>query len=364
MRAVHALVMAVVVCVTACGGPQAEQSRGGGFRILLDEGAAGHRSLTKAWQALVDGNFSVYAAPSSLSDINCFGANITGPGIPPDADLSVCVSPSNFNGVGIGITSEMGQRGAPLTATVPAGTGRTVDVYGFYPSPPPCGGTAGSTDVYFLGRKVVDIADDTTVTVSASLPAASTATCDMGGGQSAMTVIASNAYRDNASPSGTCTATVPISSANLTSFASSLVGTSTLDGTGGSEECVWGSGNNYQIVDYFFGAVGIGSPSSITVTWVGRAGALPAAYAFGTALSIPGGAVYIYTGSSTWQQIGVATVGTAASTYESVSQTLTFNPSTMVLAGTTVIVRVVGALVTGAGMHSAVDTDYVAVTYQ
>ncbi|HRK02813.1 MAG TPA: hypothetical protein PLH57_09120, partial [Oligoflexia bacterium] len=108
-------------------------------------------------------------APTQPSDFNCFAVNVTGDGITPSASIGGCVSSDNFNGTGPGITSRHFLRGTAATIYVPAGDLRRVDVYGFYPSTPECGGSAGAVySGYFVGSKSIKLAEGGDVSIPIS----------------------------------------------------------------------------------------------------------------------------------------------------------------------------------------------------
>jgi hypothetical protein len=240
---------------------------------------------------------------------------------------------------------------------VQAGASRKVDVYGVYPNADSCGGTSSIVDLFYMGTKTVDLNDNAAVTIPITYSATSVATCTRGGPP---TLLPNQAYRDN---SGSCALNGVNSGANSSSVTASDGDVRAIDGVSSFEKCARSAGTQYMAVDFYYSASGIDSPSTITVTWRGRAGKhTSAAYTTaGTAFSGAGGTVYIYTGASTWQAVGGATTGTAAGVFETITGSVPFTAG-MNFSGN-IIVRVGGGAA-GSGEDSTVDTDYIAITLQ
>lgn len=116
--------------------------------------------------------------PSSPTGFQCFGVNVTGPGISPPAGLpkDSCV-PGNMPGSGIYGGLIYSSTGGEIEVDVPSGRDRTIQVFGiqtdgYCPSVSEIAsqplGMHPFQYAYELGRSKVDVADDTSVTVKIS----------------------------------------------------------------------------------------------------------------------------------------------------------------------------------------------------
>lgn len=133
---------------------------GTGLRIVLEDKQAQSFSLLNDPAAIL-------ADPTSNSDFNCFTVNVTGSGIVSNAKtFGGCTSTDNFAGRGPGILAQPVTRGSTIELELPAGQGRTIDVYGIYPSLPECGGTSNQSSAgYFLGGVTKDLLASATVSI-------------------------------------------------------------------------------------------------------------------------------------------------------------------------------------------------------
>ncbi len=118
------------------------------------------------------------SVPTSRASFECYGVNLTGPGIVSDAALIDCeVGADNFQGRGPGLLSDLATDGEPIFIdNVPTGTGRRADIYGFYPTPPECGGSLANGTVigaYYLGGLSFNFDSDATITIPTSFTAGS-----------------------------------------------------------------------------------------------------------------------------------------------------------------------------------------------
>ena len=119
----------------------------------------------------LNSQIQAYVAPNSISDFNCFFANVTGPGVGSQPTYINECAFRLTQGRPIGATSLLFQRGQPATMEVPSGINLIVDVYGWYPSVYPyCTNTEASSGSagYFLGSKSVKLLDSEGVSVPIS----------------------------------------------------------------------------------------------------------------------------------------------------------------------------------------------------
>ena len=320
--------------------------------------------------------FDVLTTPTVVSDFNCFAVNVTGSGVSPNGQLNNCTVADNFAGKGMGVLSKLTTRGQLVVLEVPSGTERTIDVYGVYPTPSDCGGTpvAGASESgYLVGRKVLDIADSTSVTIPISFVSgtAASVTCtnsSNGGGSSAvsvaLTAAGSNGCATYASPP---TIPAPTGAIVGTAFTGpELIDAAAVNVSLAIKECTSGGPAQMHFIEYQFdaSAYNLAQYSSFTIGWHGRAGgysggctANPAEnFDFGTGRVF----MYRYDNGTTpaWHIVGTDTnLGTAIET-----RTETFGtPSGFAFSGNRFIVRVISASVNAADC-AAVYTD--AITLQ
>ena len=205
------LVNLAVVVAAASGACSLEAPKpGNGIKIIIDDpnkNAALAAPMFNTFDALTGGH-SLFAltGPTATSDFTCFAVNVTGAGVPTNSQkLQGCTSPTNMRGTGVGAISDTTPRGTPVTLAIPAGTSRTIDVYGvFPPDQSNCGGATGSSGSsggsnggFFLGRTVADLAADTTVTVGisyAGAPADVTCTNNNGGNSQTLQIFSPFPY--------------------------------------------------------------------------------------------------------------------------------------------------------------------------
>jgi outer membrane protein assembly factor BamB len=118
------------------------------------------------------------SVPTSPTGYQCFGINVTGPGIIPGPGIpkDSCV-PSNMPGSGIYGGLVYTATGGEIDVDVPPGPSRTIQVFGiqtdgYCPSIPEITsqplGMHPFQYAYELGRSTVDVVDDTTVKISLS----------------------------------------------------------------------------------------------------------------------------------------------------------------------------------------------------
>lgn len=120
---------------------------------------------------------SILADPTSNSDFNCFTVNVTGPGVPSNVQaFGGCSSGDNFHGRGQGLMAKPVPRNSSIELDLPAGSARTIDVYGIYPPLSECGGSDNSSSAgYYLGGVTRDLLTSTSVAIginytSAAIP--------------------------------------------------------------------------------------------------------------------------------------------------------------------------------------------------
>lgn len=187
----RALLLAALLGLLAACSPDAK--RGDGLRIVLQDpakaGAEATRSLMSALGMVESSSVSALAlsTPSTIGDFNCFALNITGTGILPIVSLQGCTIGDNFAGKGPGIIVDPRPRGTVYELSIPAGNGRNIDVFGTYPAGSDCQGSGSDGQgAYLVGRKTVDLLEDSTVTIPISYGgAAANFVCtgsDSGGG--------------------------------------------------------------------------------------------------------------------------------------------------------------------------------------
>jgi len=169
------LVLGGACIITGLNGCSLENpAKNGGLRIVIEDTQKHLASLLPFPGS--KGRFRInMTAPTTTSDFDCFAANITGSGISGDSeDLIDCSSPSNFNGKGAGILTDLFVRGEAVEVEIPTGD-RTIDIYGIYPSDgiPECGGDGSNSNVgegyaYYVGGKTVAIKEPTSVVIPIS----------------------------------------------------------------------------------------------------------------------------------------------------------------------------------------------------
>ena len=321
------------------------------------------------------------ANPTSTADFDCFGVNVTGPGISPSGSgFGNCTGGNNLSGKGQGAISGLAKRGNPIVLTVPVGTSRSVDVYGIYPTPSQCGGTGdtgGNTAQGFaLGSTVIDLMDSAAVTIPISYTSGATSSF------SCTTPVLTGlpltlSAGDLMPPSGACTysyASPPTSPTPTGSNGSPMSGgylteAVTDNNTAVISECS-GSGGTTQFIDFSFNAanVSLASYPNASVVWKGRSGH----YSGGclgvqsTPFSGGGGTLWIYSANtSSWTQLG-ATTGFAVS-MTTLSGTVS-NPSTLPVSGSggasTIFVRMMAPNAGSGGSCTAIYTDHVELRLQ
>lgn len=174
MRKLIFVILLVISCLffNSCAPQNKNQT---GIKIILEE--------KNPAQIFSQPPFQTMANPTSTGQFSCFVVNVTGPGVPSDVKmLNGCNSANNMMGRGFGAVSRPTPRGGTIEMDVPAGTGRSLDVYGVYPTPTECGGTPNSTPGagYYLGGVTRDMTESLTVTIPISFTAdslASRVTC-------------------------------------------------------------------------------------------------------------------------------------------------------------------------------------------
>jgi len=178
--------LAVVIGMVALVGCSLKPvERNGNITIRIE---ASKRSVSKALNA------ATFAAPTSVSAFSCIGVNVLGPGIPdssrnPQPDLGLVFdrlmrkeSYCSYRGVIKGPVSATVTTDQEITLVVPPGAPRLIQVIGiiekngsndcqaeFIPGVlPPLdgGGNPIEGDAYELGRAVVDLFQDQTVSVA------------------------------------------------------------------------------------------------------------------------------------------------------------------------------------------------------
>ncbi len=112
--------------------------------------------------------------PETLANFNCFGINITGPGIRPNPNLSTCSTPGS---VGAGLVAGLSDVGKDsIVVDVPTGPARLIQLFAVQssvgcPSVDEIMTTptlkAGMGSPYLLGSAIVDITADTVVSIQA-----------------------------------------------------------------------------------------------------------------------------------------------------------------------------------------------------
>ena len=163
-----AVLLIAAIAFASCSLDIPHSKNTGTIRILLDP-----RESQKSQDLFELLSTSSPAVPTSISDFNCFTVNVNGAGISagplPGAG---CSTSDNMQGRGVGIASLPVVRGQSIELSVPAGAGRTIDVYGIFPSTSACAGTeptvANPAGGYFLGGIVQSLNLDSVVTVAIS----------------------------------------------------------------------------------------------------------------------------------------------------------------------------------------------------
>lgn len=122
------LLLIPFILMTICGCSLEAPTRPGALKIVLEE-----RSTNEQAPAFLS---SLLTAPTNTAGFSCFAVNVTGAGIPPAVKLpGICTTANNWRQAGPGIFSEPTARGQNIALDLPAGTGRTIDVYGLDPPP-------------------------------------------------------------------------------------------------------------------------------------------------------------------------------------------------------------------------------------
>jgi hypothetical protein len=311
-----------------------------------------------------------FLVPTQISDFNCFGVNVTGPGLADLGNILDCTTSDNMHGRGVGITSDrLVTYGGSLSMQVPAGPDRTISVFGFDPPGGDCGGSsAGATQYgYFLGDTTRSIFGPTAVTIPISFTAGTPASlaCVDGGGGSTQTIDGSSnlGYYSGAcqDPAAYASALPGAQAAGLFS-APEHAQASAEDGSFAAHECSGGPMFDIVVQEYAFAINPVGtSYSQVSIAWKGAAG-----YYTGACMgSVPTGAsqpgfvprLDIFNAVTlAWESLGTPgiAVGTLTGTKSPISDYIYSNE---------VRVRVIGGR-SGTSNCSRIETDYVAATFQ
>lgn len=161
-------VATVLGLASGCSLEKPEQPKGN-FTIKLEDSGSRPADF---YSSLLSPDVGILADPSATTDFNCFTANVTGTRILSNAKVAAgCNSTNNFYGVGAGVFAMPATRNSPMEVLVPEGTQRVIDVYGFYPALPECGGAPPTSPPYLyrLGRVIADTMTNSSVTVPISL---------------------------------------------------------------------------------------------------------------------------------------------------------------------------------------------------
>jgi hypothetical protein len=298
--------------------------------------------------------FSIFTSPSVTSDFTCFAANITGPGV-VGAPFPGCTSSNNYDNRGLGIMPLPVARGAPITASVPAGSGRRIDIYGMYPAVPSCGATSVTQAPagYLMGSTTVDLStSDATVNIPVSFSASTASSFSCTSSSNNIALQPTSAGGDS-STCGSSFGGLP----GTPAFAGSAYGGSAFTTPETTEvgnensvrvarECL-GSSSQAQIVDYVFDSaisgVNYGNYTNMLVVWKGRAGYYAGACPGNdtTNLANAGAVVTLLNyngGTILWDNIGT-TSATTGGTQEVLSASFS-NPSGHAYGSTKLLVRV------------------------
>lgn len=108
--------------------------------------------------------------PSTSSDFDCFGVNVTGPGVVSNHEIgSECTVLDNMHGRGEGLVSKkLVRRGEYIDFDLLPGPNRRIDAYGIYPPDQDCGGNNDipvDQKAYYMGGVDVDIRPNLQVTI-------------------------------------------------------------------------------------------------------------------------------------------------------------------------------------------------------
>lgn len=179
--------IAIVALLFAAGCSLKDPVVGNGKQVTIRLEDAQNTKIEK-------GEFSLLATPTVTADFACFTLNVTGGGIAPRLPQGAynCQTPLNFQGRGQGIVVPPFRRGTATQLDLPAGPGRTIDVWGLYPPASECGlgESQGPSAGYFLGGVTRDILESTSVTIPISYSTSvlnDLLTCPSGGGTTSVT---------------------------------------------------------------------------------------------------------------------------------------------------------------------------------
>jgi len=217
--------LGLAIVTTGCS--LESQKNIGGLQIILNDAAD-----TAMKSLLLTSPTQIMAVPSTATDFSCYTVNITGSGIGAEARFGAsCVPSDNMQGRGAGLSVPPTPRGAAISVDVPVGTGRRIDVYGFYPTPTACGGLDTSYSGYYLGGSTVDLQESKAVSITTAYAggSASLACTPPPTGLPASAAWGTGADGDETISSSITTASSTL--ANTRRFAKSVT-VSSIDGTG------------------------------------------------------------------------------------------------------------------------------------
>jgi hypothetical protein len=371
----QAFVTAVVILFAGCSMQSSERPANTiSIEVRDDSAPDSPATLFDALNGTPD--FNILANPTVVSDFNCFAANITGEGITTIGQMDNCTTPNNFNSRGMGVFSKPTGRGTPIQIEVPAGTNRSIDVYGIYPNTTECGGSTTSSSTksgYLLGSKLVDITENTNVIVpvsftsgtTASITCTDTSTGGGGGGSSAQYLLLNGAgalaCANFSSPPSIPAPTGVIIGTAFTGGETSEA--TTLNSTMVVKECTSGGATQTQLVEYIFdaSAYNLANYANVLVSWTGRSGNYPGACT-GTPLqtfNAGGGEIHFYrfnNGAGSNLAARGHQYGEVLDSKRSAQAYST--PANYAYTGQLFVVRIIGPS-TSAGACSTVSTDQI-----
>ncbi|MBI3556878.1 MAG: hypothetical protein HY074_11495 [Deltaproteobacteria bacterium] len=165
----------IALAATGCG--KEAIAPAGHLRIQLAENTQSKLDQ-KLYGLVTRAVMAQQTAPTLTTDFNCFAVNVTGSGISTSNLLTptiTCNTPGNLLGKGMGVLSPTFARGASVDVDIPTGLSRNIDVYGIYPTPVSCGGSATVIAGYPVGGIVQGLTQPTTVTIPISFAVGTTA---------------------------------------------------------------------------------------------------------------------------------------------------------------------------------------------
>ncbi|HUP56222.1 MAG TPA: hypothetical protein VM598_02140 [Bdellovibrionota bacterium] len=313
---------------------------------------------------------AAFLVPTQVSDFNCFGVNVTGPGLADLGNIKDCTTSDNMHGRGVGIVSDkLVTYGGSLSMQVPAGPDRTISVFGIDPPGGDCGGSSsgGTQYGYFLGETTRPIFGPTAVTIPISFTAGATASlaCTDGGGGNTQTIDGSSNrgwFSGACADPGAIAISAPGAQAPGLFSAPEHFSASAEDGNFAAHECSGGPMFDIVVQEYAFSIDLSGtSYSQVSIRWKGAAGY----YGGGCMGSVPSGSTtggafprldIFNSMSGLWESLG--TPSTAVGIL-----TATKSPVADYVYSNEVRLRVVGGR-SGTSNCSRVETDYVAATFE